>query len=76
MAAVVYEGTWDQLMTHSEELKSSGILRVTAFEIQTPPPTKFKTPQEQIALLDALAEELKDLPILPDSAFDRETLYY
>ena len=74
MSTLVYEGTWDQLMSHAEELKEAGNLRVTVLEAKTPP-TKFKSPQEQIALLDALAEELQGSPHLPDSAFDRESLY-
>ncbi len=35
----------------------------------------FKTPQERIAAMDAIAERNAVLPILPDSAFDRESIY-
>ena len=36
---------------------------------------KFKTPQERIAAMDAIAAKNADLPVLPDSAFDRENIY-
>jgi hypothetical protein len=36
---------------------------------------KFKTPQEHIAAMDAVAEKNAHLPILPDSAFDRGNIY-
>lgn len=36
---------------------------------------KYKTPQERIAAMDAVAEKYANAPILPDSAFDRESIY-
>ena len=39
------------------------------------PQPKYKTPQEHIAAMDAVAAKNADLPILPDSAFDRENIY-
>jgi hypothetical protein len=38
-------------------------------------PPKYKTPQEHIAAMDAVAEKYANAPILPDSAFDRENIY-
>ncbi len=37
--------------------------------------SKYKTPQERIAAMDAVAEKYANAPILPDSAFDRENIY-
>ena len=74
MAAVVYEGTWDQLMTHSEELKIYGNLTLiahTPLKIEH----KFKSPQDRIAAMEAFAETNRNLPILPDSAWDRDSIY-
>ena len=39
------------------------------------PHPKYKTPQERIAAMDAVAEKYANAPILPDSAFDRENIY-
>jgi hypothetical protein len=36
---------------------------------------KYKTPQERITAMDAVAEKYANAPILPDSAFDRENIY-
>lgn len=36
---------------------------------------KYKTPQEHIAAMDAVAEKYANAPVLSDSAFDRETIY-
>jgi len=43
--------------------------------VQAPQQPKYKTPQERIQAMDALAEKNAHLPILPDSAFDRENIY-
>lgn len=37
--------------------------------------SNYKTPQERIAAMDAVAEKYANAPILPDSAFDRENIY-
>ena len=39
------------------------------------PSPKYKTPQERIAAMDAVAEKYANAPTLPDSAFDRENIY-
>ena len=39
------------------------------------PHPKYRTPQEHIAAMDAVAEKYANAPILPDSAFDRENIY-
>ena len=39
------------------------------------PHLKYRTPQEHIAAMDAVAEKYANAPILPDSAFDRENIY-
>ena len=75
MTAIVYEGTWEELKSYEVELRNSGRLRVTTIGTLTPPKSHFKSPQEQIAALDALAEELRGSPYVPDCAFDRENLY-
>jgi|GEM_PF-3465477 hypothetical protein len=36
---------------------------------------RYRTPQEHIAAMDAVAEKYANAPILPDSAFDRENIY-
>lgn len=36
---------------------------------------KYKTPQEHIAAMDAIAANNADLPVLSNSAFDRENIY-
>jgi hypothetical protein len=41
----------------------------------TAQPPKYKTPQEHIAAMDAIAAKNANAPILPDSAFDRENIY-
>jgi hypothetical protein len=35
----------------------------------------YKTPEEHIAAMDAIAAKNADIPILSDSAFDRENIY-
>ena len=35
----------------------------------------YKTPEERIRAMDALAEAWSDIPLVPDSAFDRENIY-
>ena len=37
--------------------------------------SKYKTPEERIKAMDALAEAWKGTPHVPDSAFDRDTIY-
>jgi negative regulator of replication initiation len=43
--------------------------------VAAPQHSKYKTPQERIQAMDAVAKKNAELPILPDSAFDRENIY-
>jgi hypothetical protein len=76
---VVYEGTWEELAAHAEEFRTYPKLRLIV-----PPPQEAETssryradltPQERIRMLDDLAEMNRNLPGLPEEAFDREKLY-
>ena len=52
------------------------IRRMIEEQVAVSPKTpKYKTPQEHIAAMDAIAAKNAGLPILPDSAFDRESIY-
>ena len=37
--------------------------------------SKYKTPEERIRALDALAKANRDVPYVPDSVFDRDNIY-
>ena len=74
MATVVYEGTWDQLMTHSEELKGYQNLTIIASsphkELH-----KFQSAKERIRAMEEFTATNRDWPVLSDSAWDRDTIY-
>ncbi len=38
-------------------------------------PPEYRTPEARIQAIEALAEINRTLPVLPEAAFDRETLY-
>ena len=70
------EGSWDDLVSHADELRTVQRLRLVI-------PGEFNegrfradlTPEERIRLLDELAATTRDLPPLPAAAFERESLY-
>ena len=74
----IYEGTWEELAAHADEFRAYPKLQV----IVPPPPddngSRYQadlTPEQRIRMLDALADMNRDLPGLPDEAFDRLRLY-
>lgn len=76
--AIVYEGTWKELAAHAEELSPYQQLQLTVLPQVGEDESLYRadlTPEVRIQMLDALAEMNRNLPGLPDDAFDREKLY-
>jgi len=74
----VYEGTWEELSAHAEELRNYPKLTLIVPAQAPPYRSRYRadlTPEERIRALDAAAEKNRHLPILPPEAFDRESLY-
>jgi hypothetical protein len=74
----VYEGTWAELADHADEFKEIPGLRLIVPRSESGSTGRYRddlTPDQRIELLDALAERNRDIPALPNSAFDREALY-
>lgn len=74
----VYEGTWEELAAHAEEFRAYPKLQLIVLPLQAETVSRYRadlSPQERIQMLDALAEMNRNLPGLPDEAFDREKLY-
>ena len=76
--AKVFEGTWEELAKHAEEFKIYPKLILTIPTQDTQANNRYRadlTPEERIRQMDAFAETNRNLPLLPDEAFDRENLY-
>jgi hypothetical protein len=75
----VFEGTWDELASHADELRRYPKLTLTvSTSIQPAQVIRYRAdlkPEERIKAMDALAENNKRLPYVTDEAFDRENLY-
>ena len=74
----VYEGTWDELSSHSNEFKGISGLRLIVPQSDVRGAGGYRadlTPEERIRMLDALADRNKHIPALPETAFDRNSLY-
>jgi len=73
---IVYEGTWRELAAHAVELDPHKKLQLIVLPQDDESHYRADlTPEERIQMLDALAEMNRNLPGLPDDAFDREKLY-
>ena len=72
--AVVFEGTWEELKHHEAELSRYSNLTIIA-NSPIKQKHKFATPEERVAAMDAFRETNRGLPTLPDSAWDRESIY-
>ena len=73
----VYEGTWEELAVHAAEFRAYPKLQLIVPLPQEGNDSRYRedlTPEERIQMLDALAEMNRDLPGLPDEAFDRVKL--
>jgi len=74
----IYEGTWAELSAHADEFKEIPGLRLIVPQQESQVAGLYRpdlTPEERIRMLDALAEQNRHIPALPESAFDRESLY-
>lgn len=74
----VIEGTGEELemYLHQRPKQRFRLVALPPIDEEAEPLTsKALTPEEKIRALDALAEMNRDLPGLPDEAFDREKLY-
>ena len=58
-----------------ESLVAEHLPPVVSSPGQGSPRHPYRTPEERVRAMDALAEKNAALPILPDSAFDRESIY-
>lgn len=76
MAAQILEGTWDEIAVHAQDLRGYPKLQLIIPEANGQPAINpFRadlSAAERIRLMDAFAESNRDLPNLPDEAFDRE----
>jgi hypothetical protein len=72
----VLEGTWEEIVLRAEELKGHRV-RVTVLNGETTAiaPESELSLEEEERLLDALALESKELPVLPPEANSREWIY-
>lgn len=79
MTPRVLQGTWEEIAAHADELRRQQRLFLIVPAEEDPPATggvrPGLSPQERIARLNALAEQNRDLPVLPPEAFERESLY-
>ncbi len=75
----IYEGTWDELAARAEEFRAYPKLQlIVLVPEREATQSRYRadlSPQERIRMLDALAKRNKDIPALPEHAFDRESLY-
>jgi len=74
----IYEGTWEELTAHADEFRSYPKLQVIVPPAQDDNGSRYRadlTPEQRIQMLDALVDMNRNLPGLPDEAFDRVTLY-
>ena len=74
----VYEGTWAELSAHADEFKGIPGLRLIVPQREPEAGVLNRTdltPEERIRILDALAEQNRHIPPLPEAAFERESLY-
>ena len=78
-----FEGTWEELTSQANEFRNYPKLTLIVPEQRPLSLTRSSgshckadlTPKERIQMLDALAERNRHIPALPESAFDRESLY-
>ncbi len=76
--AKIFEGTWEELTAHANEFRGYPKLTLIAPEPSAQAANHYQaeiTPEQRIRMLDALAERNRNLPALPEEAFDRENLY-
>jgi hypothetical protein len=74
----IYEGTWAELSAHADEFKEIPGLKLIVPQQEPLATVRYRvdlTPEERIRRLDALAEQNRHIPALPDAAFEREALY-
>ncbi len=76
--AKIFEGTWEELTAHADEFRTHPKLTLIVPETSEQVASRYRadlTPDERIRMLDALAERNRHIPALPETAFDRESLY-
>ncbi len=70
------DAAWLQAQARSQGVEPAEIIRrLVHAQVMLIEPPLYRTPQEQMRAMDAIAATNQDAPILPDAAFDRETLY-
>jgi hypothetical protein len=79
MALHEIEGTWEEVAQHAPELSGKRV-RLTVLPAHLPHVDRdhfyFRsTPEEFRKALEEIAQQYRQVPPLPDEAFDRESIY-